>query len=399
MLTSLLAITLGVTAMVASQHITISSERKNAREMESLGANVLVVPPGVTLRDYYSADSHGYTLPDEYVSRLALARMPSVETLVPKLSVESNVNSIPVTITGILPRSELHAKPGGQSLGPVRSVGRSDCCCATKANVDGEVNDPKSLATSRTIQNLGDREVILGNYLAAKLGVNVGDDLPILGESFAVLAVLPSTGTTDDSRLFAHLLSVQELSGTGPFVNSIEIMACCDNALGSLITNLSAELPDSGIITIGELVQTQVAINGLVSRLSWVLFSILMVFGGMSLIHNMYGNVTERRKEISTLIALGASRSFVAQMFLGKAMLLGLAGGLGAFVVGTPIAAIVGQQLLGVTVQPMPNLLAVSIVCATVVAVAASFLPARYAAALDPCLAFNEEVAHSHQRG
>ena len=104
----------------------------------------------------------------------------------------------------------------------------------------------------------------------------------------------------------------------------------------------------------------------------------------------MYANVTERRKEIGTLMALGASRSFVTRMFLGKATLLGLAGGLGGFVVGTIVAAVLGPQLLGISVQPMPHLLAVGMVAATVVAVAASFLPARRAAGLDPCLVFND---------
>ena len=74
MLTSLLAVTLGVTAMVAIQNITVFWERKIAGDMESLGANVLVLPPEVTLQDYYSADMHGRTMPEEYVSRLALAQ-------------------------------------------------------------------------------------------------------------------------------------------------------------------------------------------------------------------------------------------------------------------------------------------------------------------------------------
>jgi len=77
-------------------------------------------------------------------------------------------------------------------------------------------------------------------------------------------------------------------------------------------------------------------------------------------------------------------------MFLGKATLLGLAGGFGGFVVGTILAAILGPQLLGVHVQPMPILLGVGMATATVVSVAASYLPARRAAGLDPCLVFND---------
>ncbi|QEG01526.1 Macrolide export ATP-binding/permease protein MacB [Stieleria maiorica] len=390
MLTSLLAVTLGVTAMVAIQNITVFSEQKIAGDMESLGANVLVLPPAVTLQDYYSADMHGHTMPEEYVSRLALARMPGVENLAPKLCVESNVDSIPVTVTGILPQSEFQAKAAWQGLGLISPVGSDRGCCATKANVDAGADDPNSLATTRTVQELDDRDVILGHDLAAQLGAKAGDELAVLGEDFSVLTVLPATGTIDDSRMFAHLHSVQDLSGAGPVVNVIEIMACCEDAAGSLITNLSAELPDTRIITIAQVVETQVAVNGLMSRLSWVFLSILLLVGGASIASVMYANVTERRKEIGTLMALGASRSFVTRMFLGKATLLGLAGGLGGFVVGTIVATVLGPQLLGISVQPMPHLLAVGMVAATVVAVAASFLPARRAAGLDPCLVFND---------
>ena len=390
MLTSLLAVTLGVTAMVAIQNITVFSEQKIAGDMESLGANVLVLPPAVTLQDYYSADMHGHTMPEEYVSRLALARMPGVENLAPKLCVESDVDSIPVTVTGILPQSEFQAKAAWQGLGLISPVGSDRGCCATKANVDAGADDPNSLATNRTIQELGDRDVILGHDLAAQLGAKVGDELPVIGETFTVLTVLPPTGTIDDSRMFAHLHSVQDLSGAGPVINVIEIMACCEDAAGSLITNLSAELPDTRVITIAQVVETQVAVNGLMARLSWVFLSILLLVGGASIASVMYANVTERRKEIGTLMALGASRSFVTRMFLGKATVLGLAGGLGGFVVGTIVAAVLGPQLLGISVQPMPQLLAVGMVAATVVAVAASFLPARRAAGLDPCLVFND---------
>ena len=375
--------------MVAIQNITVFSEQKIAGDMESLGANVLVLPPAVSLQDYYSADMHGHTMPEEYVSRLALARMPGVENLAPKLCVESDVDSIPVTVTGILPQSEFEAKAAWQGLGLISPVGTDRGCCATKANVDAG-NDPNSLATSRTIRELGDRDVILGRDLAAQLGASVGDELSVLGESFTVLTVLPSTGTIDDSRMFAHLHSVQDLSGTGPVVNVIEIMACCEDAAGSLITNLSAELPDTRVITIAQVVETQVAVNGLMSRLSWVFLAILLLVGGASIASVMYANVTERRKEIGTLMALGASRSFVTKMFLGKAALLGLAGGMGGFVVGTIVAAVLGPHLLGIHVQPVPQLLAVGMVAATIVAVAASFLPARRAAGLDPCLVFND---------
>ncbi|QDU82351.1 Macrolide export ATP-binding/permease protein MacB [Polystyrenella longa] len=390
MLTSLTAVTLGVMALVAIQNITLFSEDKINNDMESLGANVLVLPPDVTLQDYYAADLHGRTMPEEFVTRLALAQLPGVENLAPKLCVDAVVDSQTVTLTGILPKNEFQKKASWQGLGMLtNAVGTDRGCCPTAANVDTD-NSPQSLASTRTIQTLDESDVILGSDIASQLKVKPGEKLTLLENEFNVLAVLPSTGTVDDSRLFAHLHRVQELSGAGPVVNVIEIMACCEEAAGDLITNLSAELPETRIITIAQVVETQVAVNGLMSRLSWVFFSILLLVGAASIASVMYANVTERRKEIGTLMALGASRGFVTNLFLGKALLLGIAGGLGGYFAGTILAIILGPNLLGIQVSPVPQLFLIGILSATTVALGASYFPARRAAGVDPCLVFND---------
>ncbi|MFN3157669.1 MAG: ABC transporter permease [Rubinisphaera brasiliensis] len=391
MITSLLAVTLGVTALVAIQNITVSSERKIAGDMESLGANVLVLPPSVSLQDYYSADMHGQTIPEEYVTQLALKRMPGVEQLAPKLCAAATVDTIPVTLTGILPRSEFQTKAAWQGIGMISPIGSERGCCPTAPALDNDsTNDPSSLATMRTINDLGKRELILGADLAIQLGAKKDDKLTVLGEEFQVLTVLPETGTVDDSRMFAHLHAVQDLSGQGPVVNVIEIMACCEDAAGDLIANLSAELPNTRIVTISQIVDTQVAVNGLMSKLSLVFFTVLLLVGGASIASVMYANVTERRQEIGTLMAMGASRSFVTRLFLGKATILGLTGGIAGFVIGTILALLIGPKLLGVVVQPIPELCLVGLIAATFVTLGASYFPARRAAGLDPCLVFKD---------
>lgn len=391
LITSLAAVALGVTALVAIQSITVFSEEKIAGDMQSLGANVLVLPISVSLQDYYAADMHGQTIPEEYVTQLALARMPGVENLAPKLCVAADVDSIPVTLTGILPRSEFEAKTAWQGMSFLSSpVGTDRGCCKKPVTDTSGESDPNSLATQRSVQELGEDELILGSDIAAQLGADVGDEFALFSENFHVLTVLPPTGTIDDSRLFAHLHSVQRLSDSGPVVNVIEIMACCEDAAGSLITDLSNELPNTRVVTIAQVVEAQIAVNGLMSRLSWVFFGILLLVAGASIASVMYANVAERRREIGTLMALGATPGYVTRMFLGKATILGVAGGGLGFLMGTILAMVLGPQLVGVSVLPLPYLSGVGIATATVIAVAASYLPARRAARLDPCLCFAE---------
>ena len=87
LLTSFLAIVLGITVIVAIENISHYSELAVSQEMDSLGANVLILPKSSTLQDYYTADMQDETIPEEYVTRLAKSDLQGLDNLSPKLSV------------------------------------------------------------------------------------------------------------------------------------------------------------------------------------------------------------------------------------------------------------------------------------------------------------------------
>ena len=89
-------------------------------------------------------------------------------------------------------------------------------------------------------------------------------------------------------------------------------------------------------------------------------------------------------------MALGATTSVVLKLFLVKAVLLGLAGGLGGYVLGTFLAVTIGPLIANIVVLPMPTLAAWGIALSVLIAVAASYFPARRAARMDPCIALQE---------
>ena len=115
--TSFIAILAGITVIVAIRNTTFYSERALAREMDALGANVLVLPKSVGLRDYYSADLQGEVFPEEYVARLAMSDIEGVDNLSPKLSVPVRLGERGFTLTGILPVNEFRAKAAWRSAG------------------------------------------------------------------------------------------------------------------------------------------------------------------------------------------------------------------------------------------------------------------------------------------
>jgi putative ABC transport system permease protein len=386
-LTCGLAILLGVTALVAVRTVTIASERAVAGELDALGANVLVLPPGVSVQDYYAADLHGQTLPEEYVERLTLSGLEGVDNLSPRLCVPAALGGQAVTLAGILPRSEFRAKAAWQGAG---IFARPAGCGAAADLPVGAAADQRALARKRVIESLADHEALVGADTAVRAGLKEGDPVELLGERFTVLAVLPATGTVDDGRVFAHLHTVQRLAGKGEVVNAIEVVGCCKQIAAGLVEKIGAVLPEARIVTIAQVVQTQQHVNGLLAGLSLAFLGLLLAVGSVVTAGAMYGNVSERRREVGTLLALGATPGLVLRLVLGKALVLGLIGGLAGAALGTGLAAWLGPRLAHAPVQPSPVLILGSAAVAVVVTLLGSLPPAWRAARLDPCLCLRE---------
>lgn len=396
-LTALLIVALGVSALVAVESVVTSSEAKVASQMQQLGANILILPEGVTLQDYHSADSHGQSLPEQYVAEIAFAQKIGVEELAPKLSVTAELGGAPIVVTGILPRTEFYKKSAWQSVDLLTSglgeiaIGKKHEGCQGKAcqMATAQKMDLSTYAQTRIVHELDMNSVLVGADLADSRDITEGESIQILGGKFRVAGILPATGTSDDGRVLAHLHRVQELAETGPIVNVIEVMGCCEEAATDLVGELEALLPNARVVTVSQIVQTQVTVNQIMNRLSYVIFGILMLIGGASVASVMYSNVTERKRELGTLMALGATPGMVSHMILCKAAMVGFAGGICGLGLGLIVALVTGPQL-GVTTSISLHAVMMGQGVALMVAIMASYPPARKAANLDPCLCFQD---------
>ena len=387
--TSFLAILLGIGVVVFIKNITFYSEKAVARELDALGANILVLPKSATVQDYYAADLQGDEFPEEYVARLALSDLQGLDNLSPKLSVPVTIQGRNFTLTGILPKSEFQAKAMWKGAGIFSRPAEG---CGEIGDVPGLFTPPakETLVRTRVIDNLEDDEALIGADVTGMLGLGEGDEIQVLGKTFTVTAVLPETGTVDDSRVFAHLHTVQQMSQKGQVINAIEIVGCCREISAGLVQKINRLLPDAKVVTVTQVVDAQVNTNRMMSRLSMIFIVIIVLVGGASIANYMYANVFERRREIGTLMAMGAGSSVIVKIFLLKALLLGLAGGIGGYVLGTGLAVLLGPRIARIPVLPMPILVVYAITLSAAVALLASYLPARRAARLDPCSTLQE---------
>ncbi|MBF0544554.1 MAG: ABC transporter permease [Candidatus Riflebacteria bacterium] len=386
--TSFLAILLGISVIVSIKNITYFSEKAISRELDALGANVLVLPKSASIQNYYSADMQGDVFPEEYVTRLAMSDLQGLDNLSPKLSIPIQFNKKNFILTGILPKSEFQAKAAWQGAGIfARPQG-----CGTVANLPGSESVPtkETLVRKRVIETLDESSILVGADMASSLGLKEGDSAKFLDMEFKVIGILPTTGTIDDSRFFAHLHTVQKLSNKGPVINAIEVIGCCEQISKGLVQKINSLLPDAKVVTITQIVDTQINTNHMMARLSTLFLVIIILVGGASIANYMYANVYERRREIGALMALGAGSKIILQMFLLKALILGFAGGIFGYFIGSVSAIVLGPWIAGVSVLPMPSLIFWAIGLAILISVISSYFPAKQASEIDPSTALLE---------
>lgn len=388
LVSALLAITLGVAVIVGIQSVSRVSEKAVAVSLDNLGANIMVLPQAASVDDYYSADIDAPTFPESYVERLATSMLPGVDNLSPKLTRRIEVNGVPVVLTGILPANELASKPIWQTAGLVGEGVSAACDPNNQANQSFGYVDSK--LQRKAVDSLASGEILVGSTAAQRLNLVEGSKATISGREFIVARIIPETGTVDDSRIYAHLHVVQQLLGTGEQVSAIEIMGCCSAISDGLLGKLRNILPDTRITTIGQIVNTQIQTNQLMRKISLVFLVIIVVVGAITIGNYMWANVEERRREIGVFLTIGAGQRVIYRLFLTKAILLGLVGGVGGFVLGTAAAMILGPQLAGLSITPVPLLLALSVGVAILIALAGSIIPVRRASQLDPALIMQE---------
>ncbi len=388
LVSGLLAITLGIGVVVAIQSWMVVSKKAVAEKLDLLGANILVLPQGASATDYYSADVDAPTFPEEYVERVATSTLPGVDNMSPKLSRRIKIGAVPVILTGILPKQELASKPIWQSSALMGAELQTACATGGAGATAEKGAAPK--AAPRGIEEMAPNEVWVGSLAAQRLSAKPGGSLNIEGQVFTVTHVLPDTGTADDDRVFAHLHTVQKLLGTGAQVSVIEIMGCCSAISDGLLGKLRNILPDTRISTIGNIVNTQIETNRLMAKIAVVMLVIIVLVGAISIGNYMWANVEERRREIGTLFSLGFRKAHIYKLFFTKALVLALAGGLAGYVLGSGAAMILGPQLAGIRVPPVPIFLLWSLLIASGICILGAWFPIHRATRIDPALIMQE---------
>jgi putative ABC transport system permease protein len=129
-------------------------------------------------------------------------------------------------------------------------------------------------------------------------------------------------------------------------------------------------------------------VGGTIAIAGLFITGLSLFVGGIGVMNIMYVSVVERTREIGVRKAIGARRRTILMQFLLEAAVICLAGGLLALALAYPLTLWIGRALPATLSWPVATLaLSVSVLTG----LAAGFLPARRAAAMNPVDALRAE--------
>jgi len=354
--------------------------------MLKMGFNVLILPKDQNLSDLYADDYASKYMPEEYAARLAKSRVATINHILPSLQqkVKWPERERTVLLMGVRGEVYIQSKTQKPLLEPV---------------------EPGTM--------------ILGYELAHSLKLNPGDKTRFMGREFTVAKVNPERGNKDDITIWINLAEAQELLDKKGLINGILALDCtCDTVdrLGIIRKEIAKILPDTQIIEFASqaLARAEARARAAVEAeesirrekegraklraereaLAAVLVPVVVLGSAVWIGFLALANVRDRRAEIGILRALGLRSRQILSIFLGKAVVIGLAGATFGYLAGRLIGAAwretPGAPPIEIAFLDL-QLLVMMLVAAPLLAALASWLPAMMAAQQDPADVLREE--------
>jgi putative ABC transport system permease protein len=251
---------------------------------------------------------------------------------------------------------------------------------------------------------------VISQTLADALSVKVGDSFSLPTTSgltqLTVVGILPADISPGNEKVLVNLPQAQAMVGEPGKVNLIEldVEAFADQARRTKIRS-KIEAALGGNYQVGGLVTDDQLFAALkVGQTALSLFGALALFMGGFIIFNTFRTVvTERRRDIGMLRALGATRRTVIGTILAEGLLQGLLGSgigllLGYLLAVAVLAAAQGPVSMFVNLQlgtPVfsPGLVGISILLGVGVTVLAGLIPAWRASRITPLEALRPSQA------
>jgi putative ABC transport system permease protein len=241
--------------------------------------------------------------------------------------------------------------------------------------------------------------VYVGYRVAASLRVEEGAIVSLGGKDLKVRKCLAESGGPDDVRVQCSLPDAQEILHQPGRITGIKAVDCLCFVKGDPVAVLRNEivaiLPEAQVLQVKAIANARAGQRQMIHNLFALMLPFVIAACGVWIGVLAVMNVRDRRQEIGLLRALGYNAGAVCLLFLGKAALVGLAGAVAGFLIGTSLGLTYGPGVFEITTKAMmrwePSLLGFACVLAPLFALVASFVPTMIAVTYDPAVTLREE--------
>lgn len=363
-----LGVAIGTMTVVGVLTIALAGQAKIYNELEKYGPN-LAVTPAINNVDTQLGDLSLGTLavgenyiPEEKIPEirqiadgeirkaLKITDPGDIATIAPKLYINTEVKGTSMMVVGVEPEEEI------------------------KINTWWKIQEGKYLE--------GSDQALVGAVAAKLLALNTGDTVDLNGSTVTVTGILEETGSNDDYQIFVPLQTLQQAFGKEGLVSSIDIRALCNACPVEIIAGaINQNITGVRAIAVKQVAEAEMGVMGRMNRFMYALGGITLVVGLFGVVNTMMGSVNERIKDIGIMRAVGASRNQIMRVFIYEAIVIGIAGGILGYLVGTLLAYVVGPIVFeGANISFALQYLPLSLALAILVAVMATMYPALRAA-------------------
>ncbi|MCS6948052.1 MAG: ABC transporter permease [Steroidobacteraceae bacterium] len=378
----LLAVAIGVAAVVALTALGEGARRYVTAEFAALGTNLVIVIPGRTATGGVSpALMTGDTPRDLTLDDMeAIRRLPTVLDAAPVVIGQATASAgrreRDTTVLGTT-ASWLTVRQwtvrSGQFL-PRTATDRTAPVCVIGIQVARELFPDRS-ALGQWLR-IGDRRYRVIGLLGTE-GRSLGFD----AQDIVIVPVSAALAMFNRTSLFRILIQAR----------SHESMIPTRDAVRALLRDRHQGQEDVTVVTQDAIVATFNTIFGALTAALAGIAAVSLLVAGVLIMNVMLVAVSQRTAEIGLLKALGARRAQIASLFLAEAVLLAVAGALCGLAAGGA-ATVAIRELLPIEAAPPWWAIGAGFATAIGSGLVFGLLPARRAARLDPVLALARKL-------
>ena len=376
----LLAMGIGVSAVVVLTALGEAARRYVTDEFRSLGTHLVIVFPGRTETTGVQPGLFSGETPRDLTLRdaEALLRIPDVEHVAPLIvgSVPASVRELERDVPVLGSSADLLVVRNwrmsqGQFL-PPGELDRDVAVCVIGANVQRELFPGRNPIGEAL--RIGERRFRVIGVLGSE-GRSIGMDI----QELVVIPVSSAQALFNSESLFRILIQARTRESM-------------ERVRSAVIATLKARHQGEEDVTVVTQDSVLATFDLIFTALTFALAgiaSISLAVAGVLVMNVMLVAVSQRTAEVGLLKAIGATRRQIIAIFLTEAVLLSLVGAAAGVAVGLAGNWTLHQAYPNLSFTTPPWALALAIFVAIASGVVFGIMPARRAARLDPVLALS----------